>query len=231
MKILYEDKYLIVVKKDAGIATQTAQTGQKDLVSELKNHIHDANPTQKEPYLGVIHRLDQPVEGILVFAKTPEAAKALSKQLQEGEMKKEYMAVVCNSVEPGIHTLVDYLKKDERTNTSSVVRVNEKNAKRAELTYQEYENRNPSMDFIRNRLEIRAELHLVKIRLFTGRHHQIRVQMANAGMPLLGDRKYGKPVEGYDGGINLCAYHLVFRHPNTRKEMEFRIIPANLQIL
>lgn len=231
MQILFEDKDLIVVKKEAGIATQTAKLGEKDLVSEIKNHIHDENPWQREPYLGVIHRLDQPVEGILVFAKTPEAAKNLGLQLQEGAMTKEYMAVVCGKVEPGIHTLVDYLKKDARTNTSSVAQPNAKGAKRAELTYQEYENRNPSLDYIRNRSEIKSELHLVKIHLYTGRHHQIRVQMANAGMPLLGDRKYGKSVEGYTGSINLCAYHLIFRHPRTKKEMEFRVIPTNLQIL
>lgn len=194
------------------------------MVSELKNYIHDKSALQKEPYLGVIHRLDQPVEGILVFARTPLAAKALGKQFLDGKITKEYLAVVCGKAEPGIHTLVDYLKKDAKTNTSSVAGPGEKNAKRAELTYElcesEYRWKGGQIP--------KEEVHLVKIRLHTGRHHQIRVQMAHAHMPLLGDRKYGKYVEGC-GGMKLCAYHLAFRHPATKKRMEFMITPADLQ--
>lgn len=232
MDILYEDSDIIVIKKPAGIPTQTAKLGTKDLVSELKNYFHTQNPKQDgEPYVGIIHRLDQPVEGILVFAKNQTAAKNLCAQLEDGKMDKQYLAVVIGNMTHGTHTLVDYLKKDGRTNTSAVVKPSEKEAKRAELTYTEYVNKNSNMDMIRDRAKIKGDLHVVKIHLFTGRHHQIRVQMANAGMPLLGDLKYGQPVEGYSGGLNLCAYKLSFYHPKTKKEMKYRITPTNLQIL
>lgn len=224
MEILFEDRDLIVIKKPAGIATQTAKPGEKDIVSEIKNYIHDTAPLPQEPYLGVVHRLDQPVEGILVLAKTPFAAKFLGKQMQEGTVVKEYMAVVCGKVAPGVHTLVDYLKKDAGTNTSSIVCAEEKGAKRAELTYWLCENAVQTGEFLEE------EMHLVKVCLSTGRHHQIRVQMAHAGMPLLGDRKYGKVVEGYCGGINLCAYHLIFCHPAAKRKMEFMLVPSNLQM-
>lgn len=224
MEILFEDKDLIVIKKPAGTATQTARPGEKDIVSEIKNHIYDMGLSQGEPYLGMVHRLDQPVEGILVFAKTPFAAKALGKQLQEGKMIKEYLAVVCGKVEPGMHTLVDYLLKDTRTNTSSVVFPQEKGAKRAELTYQLCEDE--TMPQIEE--QSGEEFHLVRIHLCTGRHHQIRVQMAHAGMPLLGDRKYGKSAGDCRGSIHLCAHHLVFAHPRTGREMDFTIVPSYL---
>lgn len=232
MEILYEDADILVVKKPAGVSTQTAKLGEKDIVSELKNYRKEKEPgITGEPYIGVIHRLDQLVEGILVFAKNPEAAGNLSRQIEDGKMDKQYLAVVVGTVEPGTHTLVDYLKKNGKTNTTSIAKPGEKEAKRAELTYTEYSNKNQAMDIIRDREQIKGELHVVKIHLFTGRHHQIRVQMANAGMPLLGDRKYGSSVEGYQGGLNLCAYKLSFQHPKTKKEMNYRITPTNLQIL
>ena len=226
MEVLFEDKDIIVVKKEVGIATQTAKCGEKDLVSEIKGYLYDKSAGNGEPYLGVIHRLDQPVEGILAFAKNPSASKNLSEQVREGQMTKEYRAVVCGRVEPGIHTLVDYLKKDAKSNTSIVTSVNEKNAKRAELAYQLC----PGERSVQGANSIQEELHLVKIHLYTGRHHQIRVQMAHAGMPLLGDRKYGKPVEGYHGGVNLCACRLALKHPGTMEKLEFTICPTNLQM-
>lgn len=216
-QILFEDQDIIVIQKPAGIATQTAKLGEKDLVSELKNYFFEQTKEPGEPYVGVVHRLDQPVEGILVFGKNAKATKELSRQVEHAVAKKEYYAVVTGHVEEGVHSLIDYLKKDGRSNTSSVVKPTEKDAKRAELSYQLCDSK--------------GELHLVKINLLTGRHHQIRVQLANAGIPILGDQKYGNKIEGYEGGLNLCAFHLNFQHPRTKKEMDFRITPKNLQIL
>lgn len=215
---LYEDNEIIVVRKPAGIATQTARLTEKDLVSEIKGYIFETKHSAKEPYLGVVHRLDQPVEGILVFAKTPACADKLSKQLQTGKMEKHYLAVVSGIIEPGEHILTDYLVKDGRSNTSAVVNSSNKNAKLAKLVYEKMDesflNDNP--------------VTLVGIKLYTGRHHQIRVQMANAGHPILGDQKYGAREDIYKGWLNLCADELTFVHPITNQFMHFKITPENL---
>lgn len=227
--IIYEDQDIIVCKKQAGIATQTARLGEADMVSALKNYL-------KTSYIAVIHRLDQPVEGILVFAKNKVAAANLSNQNAKQSMSKQYYAVV---MLPGImrdaviageqgrttkeHVLVDYLLKDGRSNTSKVVAAEMPEAKRAELIY-EIVKVLPSEDD-KNKA-------LVRVRLKTGRHHQIRVQMSNAGMPLLGDSKYGgEETKEFSRAhhirnVALCAYHLEFLHPITGKKMDFDIEPA-----
>lgn len=223
--ILYEDKELIVCHKPAGIATQTARVGQADMVSEVTGYLASRTGTaDKIPYVGVVHRLDQPVEGILIFARNKAAAAALSKQAAGERMEKEYLAVVCGEEIPQSGELADYLVKDGRTNTSRVVPSEVKDAKKAVLEYEVLEKKSPEEgDSYR--------LALVKIRLHTGRHHQIRVQMANAGMPLLGDHKYADDVTleitkrlGIKE-IALCASRLAFDHPHTGKRMQFRITP------
>lgn len=201
--ILYEDRDIIVCHKPAGIAVQSARLGEKDLVSMLNNHLAEQAGSERksgdsaakkrtarggtpmEP-IRVVHRLDQPVEGVLVFAKTKKAAAGLSKQVTDGTMKKTYQAVCCVTEKGrswleeagGLqwHALTDYLVKDARTNTSSVTEKGKKDAKEARLSFR-----------------IVAQcgaLALAEIRLDTGRHHQIRVQMAHAGLPLYGDVKY-----------------------------------------
>lgn len=218
-RILYEDKDIIVCHKPAGIATQTARVGQADMVSEITNYLKDACPDSKKTlYVGVIHRLDQPVEGILVFAKNKAAAADLSRQASGDDMKKEYLAIVCGENFPQAGELRDYLLKDAKTNLSRIVPPEVKGAKEAKLSY-----------------EILSEgpfgTALVRVRLYTGRHHQIRVQMANAGMPLLGDRKYaGETAASLSmqlgvREIALCAYRLAFNHPQTGKRMQFEIEP------
>lgn len=174
---------MMVIHKPAGLATQTDKLGQADVVSELKNHLHQ---TSQNTYLGVIHRLDQPVEGLLAFAKTPAAAKELTKQLQTGVLQKYYRALIPALGEGASPVsaqgrLTDYLIKDSRTNTSRVVPKETQGAKKAELSWK-----------LVKTIEL-EEVHfsLVEIELYTGRHHQIRVQMSHAGMPLLGDSKYG----------------------------------------
>lgn len=213
LRILFEDEHIIVCYKPAGIPTQTAKLGAVDMVSLLKNYLYKNQKEKKEPYVAVIHRLDQPVEGILVFAKTPFAAKELNKGMQSGSgFGKYYKAVLCGVPEKEKGMLENYLVKDGKTNTSRVCTATDKDAKKAVL---EYEVLNDT---------------LVRIKLHTGRHHQIRVQMANIGCPIWGDTKYGvdKDSTNVDKSwkqIALCAYRLEFIHPKTKKMMEFEVEP------
>ena len=205
--ILYEDKNIIVCHKPSGLAVQNARIGSADMESILKNYLYKKEPG-KMPYLGIVHRLDQPVEGIIVFARTPLAAKELSKQIAGGQMEKIYLAVTKGKPEKEVGDLEDFLKKDGRTNMSAVVSEDTPGAKKARLSYQTVAKK--------------AGYFLIKIKLDTGRHHQIRVQMAHAGMPLIGDRKYGVSQEA---SLGLCACSLTFLYPGTRKKMNFSVKP------
>ena len=215
LKILFEDEQIMVVKKDAGIPVQAGKLRMMDLQGLIKNELYKRNRKGGEPYLGLIHRLDQPVEGVMVFAKTPFAAGSLSEQVTDGRMKKHYLALLCGKPETNEGTLVDYLVKDGRTNTSSVAKAGEKDAKRSELNYKV--------------LKCSEETTLVEVELITGRHHQIRVQMANAGWPLYGDTKYNPAFQETKEHVQtaLCAYQLSFAHPKSKKVMEFSIEPDN----
>lgn len=236
-RIIFEDEHMLVVYKPAGIAVQAAKSMEMDVLSELKNYL-------KSPYVGLVHRLDQPVEGILVFAKTPFAASALSRQTTDKTMEKEYLAAVLATEEVIREkvTLTDYLLKDGKSNLSKVVEASVKNAKKAVLSYEVKEM--VSLQELGARYEPRsilnteslqesktAKIALLKIQLKTGRHHQIRVQLANANIPLLGDLKYGseesKKLSALLGikDVALCAHRLVFQHPKTGKTMEFCVSP------
>lgn len=214
--ILYEDTHIIVCRKPAGTPTQTSRIGAADLVSLLKNHLVSEQPQLQTPknrknphstYLAVIHRLDQPVGGILVFAKTPSAAKELNRQLTGGAFGKYYLAVVSPVPAKDSDTLEDYMVKDSRMNLSRVCSADTPGAKQARLHYH-----------ILNSDGNRA---LLEIHLDTGRHHQIRVQMAHAGCPLAGDRKYGN--KNSTEPLRLCACKLEFTHPATGKRMCFKL--------
>ena len=209
--IVYEDDFIIVCEKPAGMPVQSARIGTPDMISVLKNHRKEKEALQGEPYLGVIHRLDQPVEGMIVFAKTKAAAAALSTQITAGKMKKYYCAVVSGTPKEPKATLVDYLLKDGKTNTSKVVPSKAKGAKRAELNYQV--------------LCQKENITLLEIELLTGRHHQIRVQLSGAGLPLLGDQKYHPGDQSQTGDVALCACKLVFVHPHHKKVMTFQCEP------
>lgn len=208
MNILYEDDAIIVCVKDAGIATQTKQIGQRDMESMLKTY----RMQKGEPaYIGVVHRLDQPVQGVMVFAKTKEAAADLSRQVSTKAADKFYYAVTDGIPDKKKGILEDYLLRDGKTNTSKVVSSQITGAKRAELSYEV--------------LEQNKEQALLNIKLATGRHHQIRVQMANVGCPLVGDRKYNfkENMRNVHQQMCLCSYKLVIAHPVTKKKMEFEI--------
>lgn len=206
--ILYEDDAIIICVKPAGIATQTKRIGEKDMESMLRTYRMQKGEAS---YIGVVHRLDQPVSGVMVFAKSKEAAADLSRQIAAKAADKYYYAVTDGipDMESGI--LEDYLLRDGKTNLSKVVGRNENGAKRAELSYEVLEKN-----------DIQA---LVRIKLATGRHHQIRVQMAHAGWPLVGDRKYHFKENRKQGSttLSLCSYKLGFYHPVTKKKMEFEI--------
>lgn len=216
IKIIFEDRDILVCAKPSGFPVQSKKIGQKDCVSVLKNYLCEENKSAQDPYLGLIHRLDQPVEGLMVFAKTKQAAGALSGQLTGGGFVKEYEAVVCGRLEQSSGKLVDYLKKDGKINRSSVAVPGAQGAKRAELEYEV--------------LREKDGYSLVRIRLQTGRHHQIRVQMAHAGCPLYGDRKYGAPdaPQTAKDTIGLCAVRLSFLHPRTKRKMEFVQNPTGI---
>lgn len=252
LKIVFEDEQIIVCYKPAGIPTQTSKLGEQDMVSLLKNYFYKkqaedkqggritvAHPQakRKEPYVAVIHRLDQPVEGLLVFAKTPFAAQELSKQVQNAGFGKYYKAVLWGVPRESFGTLEDYLVKDGRTNTSRVCDKNEKDAKKAVLHYEvlavskeegKYCQANEENEYFSSKDIVTSRgLSLVKIKLATGRHHQIRVQMANMGCPIWGDAKYNTaPIQDRRfRQIALCAYKLEFVHPKTKTPMEFEIEP------
>ena len=238
-QILYEDNDILVCYKPAGIATQTGGFAKMDVVSELKNYL--AKEGKKEPYLGLIQRLDQPVEGVLVFGKNSKATAVLNQQIADKTMKKQYLAAVFledrsdsdNSFwkEKELHlvgeqiTLTDYLQKDSKTNLSKVVSANNKEAvkaaKKAELTYTITKKEKIDQGYIL----------YVKIDLHTGRHHQIRVQFSHAKMPLLGDLKYGTSMSKqvsqklFVPDVALCAQTIQFRHPSSKKPLNFTIKP------
>lgn len=213
IEIVHEDDAVIVCHKYSGIAVQTAAPGQADMVSELKKHL--AKQGGCNPYLAVIHRLDQPVEGLLVFAKTEAAAAALSKQVQDHAFTKEYTALVYGKMPQQQDELTDHLVKDARSNTSRVVSEKDKNGKRSVLHYEV--------------IEETEKTQTLRILLKTGRHHQIRVQLSHAGCPILGDTRYGtEEAKRYasEQGVRklcLCASRLEFTHPVTGKRMEYSI--------
>ena len=211
INIIYEDSDIIVCEKPAGVPVQSARIGTKDMVSILKNYLSESQKKPGAPYLGLVHRLDQPVSGVMVYGKTKAAAAFLSAQITDGRMKKKYLAVVCGKLEKEAGPLVDYLFKDGRMNVSKIVKEGTKGAKRAELVYHIEQER--------------EDCCLVKVDLLTGRHHQIRVQMAGAGMPLLGDRKYNTKCPDEADSLALAAYSLTFLHPQNKKQMSFKCQP------
>ena len=225
-EIVYEDDAVLVVYKPTGLATQTSNVGEKDLVSELKKHL-------KGGYVAVVHRLDQPVEGLLVFAKSSKAAAALSKavgQKDENDFAKDYLAVVCGKMAAESGRLEDFLIKDG--NVAKVVTESEDakmkeggkapGAKKAVLDYEVLKEK-----------EITGEevISLVRVHLHTGRFHQIRAQLANSGAPIIGDSKYGTErsmelsKELGARNVTLIADSICFVHPISGKKMEFHCEP------
>ena len=216
-RIKYEDEDIIVIHKPSGIATETSKLGQADVVSELKNYRKQKG---EDTYIGVIHRLDQPVEGLLVFAKNPMAAKKLSSDIQKNEVKKTYYALTKPRPENMEGRLEDYLLKNPKTNLSEVVTKGTKDAKYAALSYK----------CIKEVRIMEEDAYLMEITIETGRHHQIRTQMAHAGMPLIGDHKYGGSL--ILKNTALFAGKLSLKHPKTNKNLMFELeLPESWKII
>ena len=207
INIIYEDNHLLVVNKPANMPVCEDSSKDIDLLSKLKEYIKIKYNKPGNVYLGLVHRLDRPVQGIMVIAKTSKAASRLSAQITKNEFQKTYYAVVENNP-PKEGTFTNYLYKDEKTNTSYVT--NETKGKKSILEFKV--------------LSKKDNLNLVKINLLTGRHHQIRVQFSHHNYPLYGDHKYNKNVTTKDKtNIALIAKQLSFYHPITKELLTFEI--------
>ena len=205
LEILYEDNHVIVVVKPYNILSQSDNTKDIDMLSIIKRYLKDKYHKPGNVYLGLVHRLDRPTSGIMVFAKTSKAAKRLSEELKNNIFHKKYLAVINGNLIKRNGSLEDYLLKDE--NNSSVIS-DEKSGKYAKLNYKVISYKN--------------NLSLVEIELITGRHHQIRVQFASRGFPLYGDQRYG--IEDKHQ-LALYAYYLEFIHPISKEKLVFKKYP------
>lgn len=202
INVLYEDNHIIVVMKPANVPVCEDSSGDLDLLSMVKHYLEEKY-NKNNAFVGLVHRLDRPVGGVMVFAKTSKAASRLSDQIRKGEMKKKYYAVVMGkTLERGI--FVDKLEKDSKKNISFV----SDNGKESILEYE--------------RIKTNGEMSLVSIDLKTGRSHQIRVQFSHHGFPLYGDQKYNKKAKMHTQ-IALFAYSLSFLHPTLKKELVFSV--------
>ena len=207
--VIYEDNHILVAVKEQNVPTQEDKTGDKDMLSMLKEYLKEKYDKSGNVFLGLVHRLDRPTGGVMVFARTSKSAERLSQQIRDNEVEKMYMAVIRGEPRLKQNRLINYLKKDEKNNIVKVATQYEDGAKEAILDYQV--------------LESHGDTSLVKVSLQTGRSHQIRVQMATLGHNVVGDVKYGK--EGERGYLALWAYKLKFTHPVTKKIMTFVVTP------
>ena len=214
LKILYEDNHIIVAEKPPNIPSQSDKTEDEDMLTIIKQYLKEKYNKPGNVYLGLVHRLDRPVGGVMVFAKTSKAASRLSEQVRNKTFKKEYLAIVDGKIDQQKGILEDYLLKNQANNISKVVKENTKNAKYAKLEY----------EVLKYNEEI--NLSLLKILLHTGRHHQIRVQLSHFGHSICGDQKYG--TRGRGKQIALWAYQLTIEHPITKEKMSFRDLPETI---
>lgn len=214
LKVIYEDNHIIVVEKPVNIPSQGDKTGDTDMLTIIKEYIKEKYNKPGNVYLGLIHRLDRPVGGVMVFAKTSKAAARLSEQVREKEFQKSYLVIVDGKMEKEKETLEDYLLKNEKTNTSKVVKEGTKNSKYASLYYEVL------------KYDKELNLSVLKILLHTGRHHQIRVQLSSRGHSIYGDQKYGG--RGHGKQIALWAYKLQISHPVSKEKMDFIDIPEKI---
>ena len=207
-EIVYEDNQIIVAVKPPNMLSQADKTGDTDILTHLKQYIKVKYNKPGSVYLGLVHRLDRPVGGLMVFARTSKAAARLSQQMQQHKMGREYLCVVTGEVKDAF-TLVDYLVKDERANKVTVCAADVRGSQEAVLHG--------------TCLARRDGLAMCAIKLETGRNHQIRVQMAHSGAPLWGDNRYGNGIPGQQ--IALWGYKLTVEHPTTHEIMTFYHTP------
>ena len=206
LQVLFEDNHILIVNKRAGDISQGDKTGDKPLSDVVKSYLKDKYNKPGDVFLGVVHRLDRPTSGVIVFARTSKALTRLTKMLREKEMHKTYWAIVKNTPKKEKDTLIDFLKKNPKNNKSSVVNESTVGSKKAILHYT-----------ILQKLD---NYSLLEIDLETGRHHQIRTQLAAIGSPIKGDLKYGFNRSNKDGSIHLHARKIRFTHPVTKEEIK-----------
>lgn len=211
LNVVYEDNHIIVVVKPQNVPTQEDESKDKDLLTMVKEYIKVKENKPGNVYVGLVHRLDRPTGGIMVFAKTSKSASRLTQEMHTGDFKKRYLAVVVGKPREKRAKLVNYLLKNARTNTVQVVPELTTNAKRAELDYVV--------------LDDNGKVSLVEVNLATGRSHQIRVQLKNIGCPIYGDVKYGGDKLAKGHNLALWAYELKFVHPTTKENMTFKCYP------
>lgn len=209
LKILYEDNHVIVVVKPYNIPTQADKTGDVDMLTLVKEYIKEKYRKPGNVYVGLVHRLDRPVGGVMVFTKTSKAASRLSESIRNKSFAKTYLAVVNGKFKNKFGEFENYLWKDEALNMSKIVNSQKRGAKLAKLNYEV--------------IDEKEDWSLVKINLETGRHHQIRVQFAGSGHSLYGDQKYGKGPKNKQ--IALWAYEISFKHPVKDEVLKFTAKP------
>lgn len=203
--ILYEDNHLLVVNKQSSEIVQGDKTGDEAMVDKYKRYIQAKYNKPGNVFLGLVHRIDRPVSGAVIFAKTSKALGRMNEVVKEHRARKIYWAVVLSAPPKKEDRLVNFLVKNEKQNKSFVSNESNKNAKRAELTYKY--------------LASSDKYHLLEVELLTGRHHQIRVQLSHIGLIIKGDLKYGAPRSNTDGSINLHARKLEFIHPVNQSKI------------
>lgn len=214
LNVIYEDNHIIVVEKPVNIPSQGDKTGDIDMLTIIKEYLKEKYSKPGNVYLGLVHRLDRPVGGIMVFAKTSKAAGRLSESIRNKEFNKCYLVIADGKFDKESGVLEDYLLKNEKTNTSKVVKEGTKDSKFARLEY----------EVIKYNEEI--NLSVLKVKLDTGRHHQIRLQLASRNHSICGDQKYG--TRGRGKQISLWAYKLEFPHPITKEMMSFELEPEHI---
>ncbi len=209
INVLYEDNSVIVVVKPAGILSQKSKDTDNSMLDMVKEYVKKKYNKPGNVYIGLVHRLDRNVSGVMVFARNSKSASRLSEEVRSHKLKKKYYAVVSGIIKNDEGTFKDYLVKDKGFNTRVTSKENGKES---------------TLDYKVLKRDYKDNMTLVDIDLKTGRHHQIRVQFASRGYPLCGDTRYGS----VKGNLALCAYSLTFIHPITKKEMTFKIdMPSN----
>ncbi len=205
LEILYEDNHLIIVNKRAGDIVQGDKTGDEPLSQKVSSFIATRDSKPGAAFIGVPHRLDRPVSGIALFAKTSKALERMNEMFRNGEIEKKYWAIVANKPVPIQGELNHFLTRNEKQNKSYASKLPKKDSKEARLRYR--------------LLRSSDRYHLLEVELLTGRHHQIRCQLSEIGCPIKGDLKYGAPRSNIDGSISLHARSIKFIHPVKKEEI------------
>jgi len=209
VKVLYEDNHILMTYKPAGILSQEDATGAPDMLTILKEYLKNKYHKPGNVYLGLVHRLDRPVAGLMLIAKTTKAASRISEQIRNRTVEKYYRACLNGAIQPEKGTLKGIIIKDSSVNRARLTdNLSEKDAKEAELDYR--------------MLSCKDSISLVEIHLKTGRTHQIRLQLSEAGFPIIGDRKYGEDRPG-PGDICLESYKMAFDHPTSKERLTFEL--------